>query len=373
MIKITPTLSRYLAHKYLMHLLFLFAALLAVVYLFDTVELLRRASKRPDVPLSLVLQMGLLKLPEVGQVLFPFAILFSAMYTFWQLTRRYELVVVRAAGFSVWQFLAPIMLVAMSVGVLQMTVINPVGALFVGKFEQLERLYLKMDDSQIAVFKEGFWLRQALINENGDEEKGYVILHAEKINQPDWTLKNISAFFFDNADGFVQRLDAKSGALQPGQWFFEDAAMSSLQQGGAVHEKNYILPTNLTIADVEDSFSSPETMSFWRLPGHIQTLEETGFDASRLKVHYQNLLAQPLLFAAMVLLAATVSLRPPRLRGAFTMLGIGVFIGFFVFFMSSFLQALGASQQIPVVLAAWAPAVICLLLGTAVVMNLEDG
>ena len=373
MIKVTATLSRYLARTYLLNLVLLFMALLAVVYLFDCVELLRRASKRPDVSLSLVLQMGLLKLPEVGQILFPFAILFSAMFTFWQLTRRYELVVVRAAGFSVWQFLAPVVLVAVSVGILQMMIFNPIGSLFVGKFEQLERLYLKLEDSQMAVFKEGFWLRQPLITEGSTAERGYVILHAGKINQPDWTLKNVSVFFFDNKDGFTQRLDAKSAALQPGRWFFEDASMSTLQQAAATHQKDFILPTNLTVADVEDSFSSPETMSFWRLPGHIRTLEETGFDASRLKVHYQNLLAQPLLFAAMVLLAATVSLRPPRLRGAFTLLGTGVFIGFFVFFMSSFLQALGSSQQIPVVLAAWAPAVICLLLGTAVVMNLEDG
>ncbi|MCF6320014.1 MAG: LptF/LptG family permease, partial [Proteobacteria bacterium] len=86
----------------------LLVGLFAVIYLFDTVELIRRASKRGDIPISLILQMGLLKLPEVGQTIFPFAVLFSAMYTFWQLTRQYELIVVRASGFSVWQFLLPI-------------------------------------------------------------------------------------------------------------------------------------------------------------------------------------------------------------------------------------------------------------------------
>lgn len=373
MIKITATLSRYLARTYLLNMVLLFLALLAVIYLFDTVELLRRATKRPDVPLSLVLQMGLLKLPEVSQLLLPFAILFSAMYTFWQLTRRHELVVVRAAGFSAWQFLAPVLAVAVAAGVLQMTVLNPLGSLLLGKFEQLERNYLSHDDSQIAVFKEGLWLRQATEPAVPGGESGYVILHAAKINQADWVLRNVTVFFFDEADGFMRRLDAQTAVLQPGQWIFKDAVISGHGRNEAPPRQDQVLPTRLTIADVEESFSSPETMSFWRLPGHIRTLEETGFDASRLKVHYQNLLAQPLLFAAMVLLAATVSLRPPRLRGAFTMLGIGVFIGFFVFFMSSFLQALGASQQIPVVLAAWSPALICLLLGTSVIMNLEDG
>lgn len=365
--KITPTLSRYLARAYFFNMLFLLFALMAVIYLFDTVELIRRASKHADVPLGLVLQMGLLKLPEVGQVLFPFAILFSAMFTFWQLTKRYELIVVRASGFSVWQFLAPVLGVAVVVGVLQMAVINPISALLIGKFEQLESRYLERDDNQIAIFKEGLWLRQG-----AGEDNSYVILHAARISQPDWTLNDVTVLFFDRDDGFLKRLDAKSANLESGRWLFEGV---KIYKPGREDEKNrfYALPTRLTIADVEDSFSSPETMSFWRLPGHIQTLEETGFDASRLRVHYHNLLSQPLMFAAMVLLAATVSMRLPRFRGAATLLGIGIFIGFFVFFMSSFLQALGASQQIPVILAAWSPALICFLLGLSVMMNLEDG
>ena len=134
-----------------------------------------------------------------------------------------------------------------------------------------------------------------------------------------------------------------------------------------------MLPTTLTAQEIEESFSSPESMSFWKLPAYIQTLESTGFDATRLKVFYQSLLSQPLMFCAMILLAATVSMRPPRSKGTFTMIATGVFIGFIIFFASSFLQALGATQQIPVILAAWSPALISFLLGLSVIMNVEDG
>ena len=48
-------------------------------------------------------------------------------------------------------------------------------------------------------------------------------------------------------------------------------------------------------------------------------------------------------------------------------------IGFVVFFMSNFLIALGASHQIPVFLSAWSPALLCLLLGVAALLTLEDG
>lgn len=375
--KLTATLFQYLAKTYLINMLFLLLALMSLIYLFDTVELLRRASKFTDVPLGLVLQMGLLKLPEVGQVLFPFAILFSAMFTFWQLSRRSELVIVRSSGFSVWQFLAPIVFVALLTGIVQMTMINPLGAVFLGKFDDMERKYLAREQkNQIAFFKEGLWLREA------SPDEGYIIIHAPHIEQPDLELRNAMVLFFDNDDRFLKRVDAESGMLETGRWVFKNAVthgsiaaekMNDVAQQSFARQDIYALPTNLTRQDVEESFSSPASMSFWRLPSHIETLEEAGFDASRLRVRYQGLLAQPFMFAAMVLLAATVSMRPPRQRGNLILFGAGIFIGFIVFFLSSFLEAMGGTGQIPVVLAAWAPAISSLLIGLSVLMRLEDG
>lgn len=371
--KFSLTLSRYIARAYTVNTLVLLGGLLGLIYLFDTVELIRRAAKVEDVPLGTVLQMGLFKLPEVGQLLFPFAILFGAMFTFWQLNRRSELVVLRASGFSVWQFLAPAMGVAILIGLLQIGLINPFGALLISRYQQLEGHYLEQQENRIALFMGGLWLRQ---NTGGaadtDAASEYAIIHARKIQQPGWLLLEPTVYYFDAGDSLLARLDAAQARLERGHWIFREVKIHP-RSGPAVEKATHALPSRLTTADIEESFSSPQSLSFWQLPAHIRTMEETGFDASRLRVHYQNLMAQPLLFVAMILLAATVSMRPPRLGGAMGLLGGGVFIGFFVFFMSSYLQALGSSQQIPPVLAAWSPAVVCLLLGLSSVINLEDG
>lgn len=372
--KVSATLSRYIGLLYFRNTMLLLLALLSIIYLFDTVELLRRASKFESVPLSLVMKMGLLKLPEVGQILFPFAILFGAMFTFWQLNRRHELVVCRSAGFSVWQVLTPVLTTALFIGVVQVGAINPVGALLLSKYDQLERSYLTRNDSQIAIFKEGVWLRQGFVHSKGapGRQDGYVIFHADKIQQTDWRLNSVTVLYFDQDDSFLQRLDADNAVLERGRWLFNDVVLHN-PEGKIERHDSYMLGTELTIEDVQDSFASPGTMSFWQLPSYIKVLEETGFDASSLRVHYHSLLAQPFLFVAMVLLAATVSMRPPRLRGGLILFSAGVFMGFVVFFMSSFLQALGASHQIPVILSAWAPALICLMLGVSIIINLEDG
>lgn len=367
-IKPSPTLSRYITKTYLLNLLGLFLALLFIIGLFDMVELIRRATKHDNVPFGLVLQMALLKLPEIMQVIAPFAVLFGAMFTFWQLTRRYELIIVRSSGFSVWQFLSPVLLAAFTIGVIQITLINPLGAVLLGRYETLENIYLKRNKNEIAVFKEGVWLRQSV-----EEQPGYTVLHAGKIDQKTWTLHDVTVLGFAEDDGLSSRIDAEEAQLKDQSWILKKAVVQN--EGGQKPKDvaDYKLPTELTPQDIENSFGSPDSMSFWQLQAHIKTLEDSGFDATRLRVHYQTLLAQPLLFLAMVLLAASVSMRPPRLRGTLVLISLGVMIGFATFFLSSFLQALGVSHQIPVFLSAWSPAMICCLMGVTMMLNFEDG
>lgn len=364
----TKTLGRYLAKRYLRNFCVLFTALLSIVYLFDMVELLRRAGDNNGVSIILLTQMGLLKMPEVGQALLPFAVMFAGMYTFWQMTQKLELIVMRAAGFSVWQFLMPIIGVALLIGVIQMTIVNPLGSILLGKFQDMEDIYLENKSaSEIALFQEGLWLRQDL-----PDDRGYAIFHASKIEQPSWVFRQITLFNFEIDDSFIERIDAKSAILEDGHWVLRDVTTHA-SASDVTKIQEFKIPTQLTIQEIEESFASPETMSFWHLPSYIETLEATGFDSARLRVHYHTLLSQPLLFAALILLAASVSMRPPRFRGAFNLIMLGVFISFVVFFLSNFLQALGSSHQIPVFLAAWSPAMICLLLGTSVIMGQEDG
>ena len=66
---------------------------------------------------------------------------------------------------------------------------------------------------------------------------------------------------------------------------------------------------------IRESFASPETLSVWELPQFIAQAEEAGLSAARHKVHWYSILATPFLFLAMIMIAATFSLRTARLTG----------------------------------------------------------
>ena len=114
-------------------------------------------------------------------------------------------------------------------------------------------------------------------------------------------------------------------------------------------------------------------MSFWQLPGFINLLEKSGFSAQRHRLYFDALLARPILFTAIVVIAAVFSLRMQRGGGVGVMIGAGIASGFALYFLSDVVLALGLAAAIPVALAAWIPAGVSWLIGASLVFHLEDG
>src|SRR5271163_5098121 len=109
-----------------------------ITFLADYIELIRRGGSRIQATLGLLFEMAALQSPQTAQEVLPFAILFGTMLAFWRLTRNNELVVVRAAGVSVWQFLTPAVLVALLTGIIAVTVFNPAPSQMEATYEQLD-------------------------------------------------------------------------------------------------------------------------------------------------------------------------------------------------------------------------------------------
>ena len=364
MIAGSSTLFRYIFRRFLTGFGVIMLVLLGVVFLFQVIELMRRAASHEGVPFRTLLAMAGLQLPEMASIMLPFGVLFAAIYTCWKLNKTSELVVIRAAGVSAWQFLSPMLVAAMLTGVFATGVVNPISSTLLAKYDQLVSMYLQQNSNLVTVSRTGIWLRQPT-------KEGYALIHSGAFDESQWRLSAVTVFFFDNTDNFLSRIDSPEAYLKDGYWEIRDALIN--EHGASTHEELRRLPTELTSQKIEESFADPDTISFWSIPEYIYIMEETGFPTTPLHIHFQALLAQPFLFMAMVLMAATFSLRPPRFGGTGAMIVLGVGVGFFIFFMESMLHAFGISQKIPVYLAAWTPAAVSLLLGTTALLHLEDG
>lgn len=361
--RLSYTLSTYLAWQFLLGIAIAFLALAALIFLFDLVELGRRAAAESEVGFSVVALMALFHLPYLAQRMVPYAVLMGVMLTLSTMTRSHELTIVRASGVSTWQMLLPALVLALAIGAFMVAAINPLAAAMLARYEQMDGQYLRGSVSRLAVSSSGLWLRQA-------DDFGETVLHARRITEPGLTLHDVIIFRYQGKDRFVERIDAASATLEEGRWLLRDALITAPEKPGR-REATHVLSTNLTNSQIQESFSPPETLSFWKIPRFVALLEGAGFSALRHRIHWHSVLSAPLLLAGMVLVGATFSLRMPRRGGSGLMIAAGVFAGFILYVFSDVVLALGLSASIPVLLAAWAPAAVTVLVGTGALLYVK--
>jgi lipopolysaccharide export system permease protein len=358
------TLYRYLATQFFLTVMVVYSIFLTLAFSIDIVDLLSRTGGR-DVPTATAIGMAVLQLPDLGQKMLPFAILLGGVSTFVRLSRSRELVATRAAGVSAWDFLLPPLTVAVFIGVFTVTIFTPVSARMFAEFAGLEARYVKGEESQLSVSMNGLWLRQ------GDAHQQSVI-HALRVAEQGEHLENVLVLLYGANDRFTGRIDAKSAQLKDHFWVLNDAFVSDLR-GIPVHHDSYSLPTTLTPAQIVESSTAPDALSFWDLPGYIRAAQAAGFSATHYQLYLYTLYALPMLFAAMVFMAASFSLKFGREAGMAKVILFSAACGFTVFFFQDLTTVLGRSGAVPILLAATAPALASILIGMTLVFSQEDG
>jgi lipopolysaccharide export system permease protein len=362
---VTNTLGRYFAGRFVISALGVFASIFVLLVLVDYIEMVRKTSGLASVSAILVAETSLFRVPQLLEKMMPFCILIGAMTCYLALSRRLELVVARAAGVSAWQFIAPALASSILLGTLATVAYNPMSANLSELSKRMEAELFGNAPGGGVQDASGFWLNQ--INSDGQ-----VIINAARSERQGVRLTGLTLFRFDTNYQFKERIEAREATLEDGEWLFKSVRRFSLDSP-PVEQDSWVLPTTLTPAQVRNSFSTPETVSFWQLPTYIRSSESSGFATAGYRLQYQKLLAQPFLLAAMVMLAAAVSLRFFRMGGVQKMVLSGVGAGFLLYVLSKVTEDLSKAELMHPIAAAWLPVFVGGLTGFLALLYQEDG
>ena len=363
---IAGTLSRYFGFRFLRSVTGSFFGVVALAAMIDYVELLRRSSDWPKATALILAEISVFRVPQLSERIMPFAVLVGAMSCYLALSRRLELVIARAAGVSAWQFVAPSMIAAFLFGTVATTIYNPLAAVM---HERSKRLEAEMTGELPGLAARentgGLWVRQRSAD-------GAAIINAKSSREQGAQLGGVSVYTFDSDGQFKQRIEAKNATLEQGYWNFEDTRVYESGKPPVILN-TYRLATDLTLEQARESFATPETVPFWQLPSYIELADRAGLVAAGYRLQYQQLLARPFLLTAMVLLAASVSLRFFRFGGVQKMVMGGISAGFLLFVLSKFTEDMSKSELLSPIMAAWIPVLVGGLTGFVVLLHQEDG
>lgn len=340
----------YLLQRFFYYFFVLLAGFVLIFDAFTLFDLLGDISKN-HIPLMVVVNYFRHLVPLMVYQLSPLATLVSTLVTLAILTKNNEVIAFKAAGISLYRIVLPLTLA---------------GCLIAGAMFLLDDTYLpyanQRQDALRAEIKgrpaQTFFepARQWIFGENSK------IYNYELYDSDRQLFGGLNVFELDPKTFQIRRrVFATRATWEPSEntWVLTGGWVRDFDSSGQVRSYTPFKVFSLAELSEPPNYFRREVRQYyqmnWRQLGqYIASLEQAGFDTSRLSVQWQRKFAFPLIAAIIVFLGAPFAFLVGT-RGAVSGLAVAVGIGIVYWSSAALFEAMGSVGQLPPILAGWAP------------------
>lgn len=329
------------------------STLVLVFFVFTLFELLRFIA-RNHVSAAVVARYFVYLLPFALVAITPVGTLLSVLVTFALMVRRSESVAWWASGQSVFRLIQPCVFFAVFVGV---------GVWFVqekvmpdaNRRQNALRGVIRTGVVQADIQSGKVWVSSA------DTRRIYAYDPISVGGQ----LKNLSVFEFDSEALHIERVLVSPGmSLASGTFVEGQGEIIELGDGGAEYKQEASI--RLSASDfyvLNSELNKPAELNSKALSAYISELKARGVNVSSLTVVLERKKAEPFSPLIMILVGAPLAFAFGR-RGTMVALCIAIGSGLAFLGLTSGFQQAGANGLLTPIVAAWAPALLFLAIGS---------
>lgn len=356
------TITLYMARLFLTRTFAILAALVIVLQALDLLSESGNILAKAGNGEAQIWHYVSLRAPQIIARFLPFSVLLGTILTLTQMNQNSEVIAMKASGLSAHQVLAPLVVAALGVAIVSFAFNDRIVARATATLDQWQDVDygpLPIDRGD----RSNVWVRSGddLIDVAQVRGRGNAA-----------TLGGITLYQRSNG-ALTGIVSASRGErfedgwrIGPDATRFDVASGKEAKLGTTVIGRG-VRPDQLTLANVD-----PDGLSFKALRNAIADLEESGRPTKALVGASWHKLSGPLSAILMPLLGAVAGFGIARSGQLFVRAVIGMALGFAYFVADNFALAMGNLGAYPPFLAAWAPFLLFLLIGEAVLFRTEE-
>ncbi|HVJ00216.1 MAG TPA: LPS export ABC transporter permease LptG [Sphingomonas sp.] len=355
------TVAFYMARMFLVRTFVIVAALVLVL---QTLDLLSESGDILAYPGNTQVQVWhyvSLRAPQIIAFVLPFSVLLGTIVTLATMNQNSEVIALKAAGLSAHQVLAPLVVAGLSVSAISFAFNDRIVARATATLDQWKNVEygpLPIDRGD----RSNVWVR------DGDD-----LIRVGQIRGRGDAAQLGTVTVYDRTDGKLTGvLSAPKGVRAGDGWRIGpvkrfDVASGRLTTLGSMVIGHGVRPDQFTLSSVD-----ADGLSFGALKEAIDDLDAAGRPTKTLEGSLWHKLSGPLSAALMPLLGAVAAFGLARSGKLFVRAVIGMALGFAYFVADNFALAMGSLGAYPPFLAAWAPFLLFLMIGEAVLIRTEE-
>lgn len=358
-----PTIGRYLGRAYLTRFLILLVSVTVVLQLLDVLTESEDILRAPGAGYASVATYIKYRFPQLVSEFTPFTALLAALLLYVMLNQHSEVVVMKAAGLSAYQIVAPLMLVSVGIAVVHF-VFNE--AVVTRSTAQLR--HWQANDYAVDLPAPPQGAVQSWLLDRGN----FIGIKSIARNGALLVIDDVT-IYERGEDGQLTSVAKADFAIyrEDGWTLFElrrfDLATKEMTSLARSPWDTSIPPGRFMAMAV-----APEQVTFGELFSAIVRLESEGYPTRFLSASLHHKIASPAATILMPLLAALAAFGVVRGGQLFLRATVAMAFGFAYFIVDNLLLAMGQFGRMPPLLAAWSPFLLFFGAGLLVLVYTED-
>lgn len=363
--RFSTTLSLYVVRNLLLNLFYVFLAFCFISFILDLLELIRKVQGK-EILILQMLKIAFYKVPFLIFSFLPFIFLFGSILTFTKLNNNFEIAAAKSAGISIWSLCIPIIGTTLILSLIILWVLHPISAIFLDKNRILENRYFDYKSNRVSLHSNGIWLYDQ--TPSPENEK---FITAKSVIEHGSSLSNALLYCAGKDHNFTTSYKANIISIEDNLLVLKDVIKYSPGLE-AEHLKQVILPTSLVITQIQESIANPEIIPFWHLSDFIYKVKQSGFSTLKHELYYKSLIASPILYISLVLIALSCSINLPRSGKLGVVFIVASIIAIFIYFFEKMVNVMALTSVLPINIAVLAPSIAYLLLSSAALIHYEE-
>ncbi len=350
------TIDRYILRQFIITAIF---ALFAFIILFVVVDMMENLDDFLDrnAQFGIIVTYYLYFIPEIVKLLIPVAMLLSALFTTGRLSTYHELTALKSAGFSLYRFMAPLLIFALLVSGVSIYFNGWIVPYATKKKLDLGREYFQKNIEYVSknnIFIQDSPTRILSIGMFDDIRSNAHQVSIQDFNAYDPTI-------------VVRRFDALDMQWDPisSSWSLMNGAERIFVNDVEKVKPFERLPVahlNFTPEDIRKKQERPDEMDYPDLKQFIENQQRAGQDVSRWLVDFYGKIAFP--FASFIVVLFGIPFSSVKRRsGLGVEFGIAILICFLYMIFLKVSQAFGYNGDLDPLLTAWLANIIFLIAG----------
>jgi LPS export ABC transporter permease LptG/LPS export ABC transporter permease LptF len=292
--------------------------------------------------------------PSLIYLMTPLSVLLAVLVTFGLMQRSNEITAMKATGISIYRVAFPVIVIAAVVA----------GSLFL-----FDQLYIPKANKRQETLRNEIKGKPPQTYLRPDRKwifgSNHTIYYYELYDPDQNRFGGISIFQFDpKTFVLTARIYAQHAHWEDGlqKWVFEKGWIRRFN-GSAIEEYRPFDVTTTALAGEPPAYFKKEVrqsqeMDYTELLRYIRDLQQSGFDVVRFRVQLYKKIAYPVITLVMAILAIPFSVSRQRRGGALAGVATAIGIAILYWVSAGLFEAMGNANQLPALLAAWAPNLI---------------